>query len=181
MSSIYYPARGFRFFKGMSRKWIKALVALAILAYPVTIQADAAKLPVSPAALPIASITTTAPETATTASNAQAPAINMADTQLAWITAYTSDPDQTSDHPLITASGNMVRDGIVADNTLPFGTKIEIPSLFGNKVFVVEDRTNQKFSGRVDIWMPTDAKAVAFGIEHAQIVVLNSNTNLALQ
>jgi 3D (Asp-Asp-Asp) domain-containing protein len=99
-------------------------------------------------------------------------------TQLAWITAYTSDPDETSDHPLITASGNMVRDGIVADNLLPFGTKIQIPALFGNKIFVVEDRTNQKFTGRVDIWMPNYNKALNFGIQHAQIVVLDSDVAL---
>src|SRR6185437_4731658 len=71
-------------------------------------------------------------------------------TKTVWVTAYTSDPDETSDHPLITASGGMVHDGVVAANFLPFGTEIMIPSLFGNKIFTVEDRTSQKFSGRVD-------------------------------
>jgi 3D (Asp-Asp-Asp) domain-containing protein len=94
------------------------------------------------------------------------------------VTAYTSAPDETSDHPLITASGQMVRDGIVADNLLPFGTQIEIPALFGNKVFTVEDRTSQKFSGRVDIWMPSVNDAIDFGIQHVQIVLLDPSLAL---
>jgi 3D (Asp-Asp-Asp) domain-containing protein len=92
-----------------------------------------------------------------------------------WITAYASVPQETSDHPFITASGERVRDGIVAANFLPFGTEIEIPSLFGDKVFTVEDRMNRKFSGRVDIWMPSVNDAIDFGIRHAQVVILNSD------
>jgi 3D (Asp-Asp-Asp) domain-containing protein len=72
----------------------------------------------------------------------------------------------------------MVHDGEVAANFLPFGTQIQIPALFGNKVFTVEDRTSQKFGGRVDIWMPTLSKAVNFGIQHAEIVILDSNLAL---
>jgi len=100
------------------------------------------------------------------------------DTKNVWVTAYTSDPNETSDHPLITASGAMVGDGIIAANFLPFGTQIEIPSLFGNKIFTVEDRTSAKFAGRVDIWMPTLNQAVDFGIQHAQIVILDQNPAL---
>jgi len=39
-------------------------------------------------------------------------------------------------------------------------------------------RTSQKFGGRVDIWMPTYGKAVNFGIQKAQIVILDSNLAL---
>src|SRR3989344_1044153 len=53
------------------------------------------------------------------------------------ITAYSSTPDQTDDTPFITASGKQVADGIVANNLLPFGTKIRMPDLYGDKVFVV--------------------------------------------
>ena len=94
------------------------------------------------------------------------------------MTAYTSDPDETSDHPLITASGGMVRDGEVAANFLPFGTQIKIPALFGDKIFTVEDRTSAKFGGRVDIWMPSYGKAINFGIQHAQIVILDGSLAL---
>jgi 3D (Asp-Asp-Asp) domain-containing protein len=144
---------------------LKVLAVIGLLAYPATIQADTV--------IPHPQSTVFAAPAAVAATSA-VPAI-APDTKTVWVTAYTSDPDETSDHPLITASGGMVGDGIVAANFLPFGTQIEIPSLFGSKVFTVEDRTNQKFSGRVDIWMPTVTQAVNFGIEHAQIVILDQN------
>jgi 3D (Asp-Asp-Asp) domain-containing protein len=131
------------------------LAAASLLAFPAIIKADTATPQLAP--------------------NAGSIAITPPDTKAVWVTAYTSDPDETSDHPLITASGDMVRDGVVADNLLPFGTQIEIPTLFGNKVFTVEDRTSQKFSGRVDIWMPTINKALDFGIRHVQIVILDQS------
>jgi 3D (Asp-Asp-Asp) domain-containing protein len=177
MSSIYYPARGF--FIGKASKYLKALAIVGLLAYPAVIQADtittSSQAAVSNVPTAIAS-TAKAVSPLTSAITAAIPANTK--TELAWITAYTSAPEETSDHPLITASGNMVRDGIVADNLLPFGTQIEIPALFGNKVFTVEDRTNQKFSGRVDIWMPSVHQAVNFGIQHVQIVILDSNLAL---
>ncbi|HUC31687.1 MAG TPA: hypothetical protein VMR99_03330 [Candidatus Paceibacterota bacterium] len=143
------------------------------LAYPAAIQADTTATPPQ-AAAPIAAVGVSA-----TASAPEVVSLTPADTKSVWVTAYTSTPDETSDHPLITASGGMVHDGVVAANFLPFGTQIEIPALFGDKVFVVEDRTSQKFGGRVDIWMPTVNKAVDFGIQHAQIVILDQN--LAMQ
>jgi 3D (Asp-Asp-Asp) domain-containing protein len=158
------------FFIGKGSQFLKVLVVIGLLAYPATIQADTA--------------TTAHPQSTTFASPAAIAATSAVptiapDTKIVWVTAYTSDPDETSDHPLITASGGMVRDGIVADNNLPFGTQIEIPSLFGDKVFTVEDRTSQKFSGRVDIWMPTVGQAINFGIQHAKIIILDQN--LAMQ
>jgi 3D (Asp-Asp-Asp) domain-containing protein len=67
-----------------------------------------------------------------------------------------------------------VHDGIVAANFLPFGTLVKIPELFGDKVFTVEDRMNQKYSHRVDVWMPTVDNAVNFGIHRVTIVVLGA-------
>ncbi|MBD3252034.1 hypothetical protein GF380_06350, partial [Candidatus Uhrbacteria bacterium] len=55
------------------------------------------------------------------------------------MTAYTSRPEETDDTPFITADGSHVRDGIVAANFLPFGTKVRIPSLFGDQIFEVHD------------------------------------------
>ena len=148
---------------------------MALLGYPATIQADTAA-PSMPAATATGFVTTaTVPATASTP---PVLSITPANTKTVWVTAYTSDPDETSDHPLITASGGMVYDGEVAANFLPFGTRIQIPVLFGNKVFVVEDRTSPKFGGRVDIWMPTLNKAIDFGIQHAQIVILDANLAL---
>jgi 3D (Asp-Asp-Asp) domain-containing protein len=165
MSSIYYPARGF--FIGKAGKYLKVLVVVGLLAFPATIQADTATPHPQSTALAVSAATPTS----------AGPSI-VPNTKTVWVTAYTSDPDETSDHPLITASGGLVSDGIVAANFLPFGTQIQIPALFGDKVFVVEDRTSPKFGGRVDIWMPTYSKALNFGIQSAQIVILDSNLAL---
>ena len=82
------------------------------------------------------------------------------------ITAYTSTPDQTDDTPFIAASGKMVHDGMIAANGLPFGAKIRIPSLYGDKIFVVEDRMNKrKLDTHIDIWFPTKDLAVNFGVK----------------
>ncbi len=68
-------------------------------------------------------------------------------------TAYNSLPNQTDDTPFITASGTHVRMGVIAANFLPMGTKVKIPDYYGDQVFVVEDRMNQRYDKRIDIWM----------------------------
>lgn len=91
------------------------------------------------------------------------------------VTAYSSTPDQTDDTPLVTASGKCVKDGIIANNLLPFGTKIRIPKLYGDKVFTVEDRMNKKKGNyHIDIWMPNTPLAVNFGVKTAEIEVLEN-------
>jgi len=91
------------------------------------------------------------------------------------ITAYSSTPDQTDDTPFITASNKYVKDGIIANNMLPFGTKIRIPDLYGDKVFVVEDRMNRRKSDyHFDIWFPSKQLAVNFGVKTAFIEVLEN-------
>ena len=89
------------------------------------------------------------------------------------VTAYSSTPDQTDDTPDITASGKHVADGIIANNMLPFGTKIKIPKLYGNKIFVVQDRMNKRMSNyKIDIWMPDRASAINFGVKTVDIEIL---------
>lgn len=88
------------------------------------------------------------------------------------ITAYSSTPDQTDDTPFITASNTRVRDGIVAANFLPFGTKVKIPGIFGDKVFTVEDRMARKHDGKMDIWFPEKHLAKNFGIKEADVIIL---------
>ncbi|MBI3671612.1 3D domain-containing protein [Candidatus Azambacteria bacterium] len=88
------------------------------------------------------------------------------------ITAYSSTPDQTDDSPFIMASGKHVYDGAVASNFLPLGTKVRFPELYGDKVFVVEDRMNRRFQDRIDIWMPTRSEALTFGMRYASVEVL---------
>ncbi|MCR4260954.1 MAG: 3D domain-containing protein [Candidatus Colwellbacteria bacterium] len=88
------------------------------------------------------------------------------------VTAYSSEVAQTDDTPYITASGTRVRQGVVAANWLPIGTKVRIPDLFGDQVFVVEDRMHSRHTNRLDVWFPTRAEAVQFGARKAQIEIL---------
>ncbi len=88
------------------------------------------------------------------------------------LTAYSSTPDQTDGTPFITASNTRVRDGIVAANFLDFGTKVKIPSLFGDKVFTVEDRMAKKHNDKIDIWFPEKYLAKNFGVKEAEVVIL---------
>lgn len=90
------------------------------------------------------------------------------------VTAYSSSLWETDDTPYLTASGTFVREGIVANNFLPFGTKIKIPDLFGEKIFVVEDRMNPRFSKfQLDIWFPDYQQALNFGKKITYIEILN--------
>jgi len=88
------------------------------------------------------------------------------------LTGYSSTSDQTDDTPFITASNTRVRDGIVAANFLAFGTKVKIPSLFGDKVFTVEDRMARKHDNKMDIWFPERYLAKNFGIKEADVIIL---------
>jgi 3D (Asp-Asp-Asp) domain-containing protein len=91
------------------------------------------------------------------------------------ITAYSSEVGQTDSTPFITASGKRVADGIVANNMLPFGAKVRIPALYGNKVFVVQDRMNKKKSDyHLDIWMPDTHQAIHFGAQIAYVEILDN-------
>jgi len=90
------------------------------------------------------------------------------------LTAYSSTPEETDDTPFITANNTYVHDGVIAANFLPFGTRVRIPGLFGNKVFIVEDRMNPRATSGVDIWMPSKNDALQFGFSNAKIEVLDS-------
>ena len=90
-------------------------------------------------------------------------------------TAYSSTPWETDNDPLITAAGTSVREGIVANNLLPFGTRIRIPEIYGDKIFVVEDRMSQKKGYyHVDIWFPSYSEAKKFGAKKTYIEVLEN-------
>ena len=88
------------------------------------------------------------------------------------VTAYSSTPEQTDDTPFTTASGTQVREGIVAANFLPFGTKIMFPELYGNRIFVVEDRMHPRKKYQVDIWFPGYEEAKNFGAKTTTIQVV---------
>jgi 3D (Asp-Asp-Asp) domain-containing protein len=101
--------------------------------------------------------------------------------QISWetyrsITAYNSEVGQTDSSPCVTANGfNVCKHGLedtIAANWLKFGTKVRIPEIFGDRIFVVRDRMNKRFPDKVDIWMQDKADAKHFGLKIAKIEVL---------
>jgi len=89
-----------------------------------------------------------------------------------WLTAYTSSPEETDDTPNITASGLPTGDGIAAANFLPFGTKFQIPDVFGKKVFTIQDRMHPRKVNFVDVWVEDKKTAYRIGIRQTEIVIL---------
>lgn len=89
-----------------------------------------------------------------------------------FVTAYSSTVDQTDSSPFITASGTRVRDGIIAANFLPIGAKVRFPNIYGDKLFVVEDRMNSRYYYRADIWMPSRWEAKQFGLKNTLIEII---------
>lgn len=91
------------------------------------------------------------------------------------VTAYSSSIWETDNNPYITAAGTWVRDGIVANNKYPFGTKIRFPEIYGDKIFVVEDRMSwKKGNYHFDIWLPSYWEAKSFGAKRTYIEILES-------
>jgi 3D (Asp-Asp-Asp) domain-containing protein len=90
------------------------------------------------------------------------------------VTAYSSSPLETDDEPYITAAGTQVRQGVVANNLLPLGTRVRLPELYGERVFVVEDRMNRrKGIYQIDIWFPSYWEAKNFGAKKTYVEVLD--------
>jgi len=108
-------------------------------------------------------------------SNSSLPEPKVVKTLNVLATAYSSTPEETDSDPFITAAGTLVRDGIIANNLLPFGTKIRIPELYGDKIFVVEDRMHSRKSNyQIDIWFASHSQAEEFGAKQTYIEVLGS-------
>jgi 3D (Asp-Asp-Asp) domain-containing protein len=89
------------------------------------------------------------------------------------VTSYSSTVEETDSDPFITASGKYVEDGIVANNLFPFGTKVMFPEIFGDKVFIVQDRMNPKVSVySFDIWSSSTQTALDFGTKKTTVVII---------
>lgn len=92
---------------------------------------------------------------------------------LSQVTAYNSVPWQTDGDPFTTAAGTHVRDGVVAANCLPFGTKLRMPDLFGDQIFVVEDRlAPRKSCFIIDVWQEYSPHSKSFGAPLSHIEIL---------
>jgi 3D (Asp-Asp-Asp) domain-containing protein len=75
-------------------------------------------------------------------------------------TAYSAEVAQTDSSPSITASNVSVREGIIANNCLPFGTRIRVHG----KVYEVQDRMHDRYGcDNFDIYMTDYSRAVSFG------------------
>lgn len=84
------------------------------------------------------------------------------------VTAYSSEVGQTDSTPFLTASGQRVRDGIIAcPRHLPFGTMVEIQG----KVFICEDRMNIRYTNNYDIWMESKTEALAWGRRNVEVII----------
>ena len=88
------------------------------------------------------------------------------------VTAYNSEEAQTDDTPFITAFGTNTREGIVATNFLPRGTLIRFPEIYGDKIFIVEDRMNKRYYYNIDIWMEKKIDAINFGAKVLTVEIL---------
>lgn len=90
-------------------------------------------------------------------------------------TAYSSTPDQTDSSPFTTSNGKQVYDGLIAANWLPYGTKIRVPDMYGDKIFTVNDRMNRRYdTGRLDVWMKSRGEAKQFGIRKIRIQIVET-------
>lgn len=88
-------------------------------------------------------------------------------------TAYSSSRDETDGDPFTTASGAKTRDGVIAANGLPFGTRLRIPDVYGDKIFMVLDRMSARYGrNRIDIWMPTKQAAKEWGVKYVRMEIL---------
>ena len=91
------------------------------------------------------------------------------------MTAYSSTVDQTDASPCITANGFNVcehnQENVIAANFLPFGTKIRMPEIYGNRVFTVQDRMNRRYWYRGDVWLKSRESAKQFGVKYAKIEI----------
>jgi 3D (Asp-Asp-Asp) domain-containing protein len=95
------------------------------------------------------------------------------------VTAYSSEIGQTDTTPFITASGKSVRNSIIANNCLKFGTEVGVYQgtlRNGDKVFKVydvEDRMNRRFDcSHYDIWNQNKTEALKFGKQKLEIRIL---------
>lgn len=94
--------------------------------------------------------------------------------QMVFATAYSSDAAQTDATPFITATGTRTRPGVLAVSrdllrTYPYGTRVRLEDPSGrnpwlsNRVFIVEDTMNPRFTNRIDVWMGSRAQALQWG------------------
>lgn len=92
------------------------------------------------------------------------------------VTAYSAEREQTDEDPLITASMRRVRPGTVAvsrdlfQQGWVFGRKVYIE---GHGVFEINDLMNERFTSRLDVFMPETSLAQEFGRKTLTVALLD--------
>ncbi len=85
------------------------------------------------------------------------------------VTAYTPVPQETDDTPLINASNKKVAKGDIANNCLPFGTRVRIDK----EIYIVRDRLNKRYNcNHFDILVWNKQKALEWGKQRKVVDVL---------
>jgi 3D (Asp-Asp-Asp) domain-containing protein len=92
------------------------------------------------------------------------------------VSAYNSVPSQTNSEPTVTAWGDKLKPGMKAvaispdllNEGLSHGSKVKIEGLKGT--YVVLDKTNARFTKRVDVYMGVDVEAAKeFGVQQLRV------------
>ena len=89
------------------------------------------------------------------------------------VSAYTSDPAETDEDPLITASGSTVQDGTIAcPSRFEFGQIVEIEG----KRYTCEDRMNARYrnTNHFDIWMENRQDAIEWGRRNVIVIIIKN-------
>lgn len=83
---------------------------------------------------------------------------------------YNAEVGQTDSNPFTMANGKKVFDGAIANNCLPFGTKVEV----NNKTYFVSDRMNKRYGcDHFDIFFWDKTEAIKFGRKTLDYKVIN--------
>ena len=86
------------------------------------------------------------------------------------VSGYSSEESQTDSTPFLTAFNWKVRNGIVANNCYPKGTRVEIEG----KQYEVGDRMNRRYGCKnFDIWFADYQSAKKFGRQEMKIKIYN--------
>lgn len=86
------------------------------------------------------------------------------------VTAYSSTVDQCDSTPFITANGERVSEGgIACPRYIPFGTLVKID----DEIYTCNDRMNERYAHRFDIWFASTEQATQFGKQVKEIIRLD--------
>lgn len=109
--------------------------------------------------------------------NLQVIPLKEVESRSATVYGYSSSIDETDDSPFTMASGQTVREGVVANNCLKFGTRI----VLDGRILEIQDRMHKRYGCNVyDVWFPSKKQALNYGKRTTEIYILDDK-QLSLQ